>query len=317
MSNTTNLHFKFAVSIAAILQSVCPLTAEQSSSKNYKLAGQAAAPTPVFALPATIADVNGTPIPAQAFWVRLMNEGGRQVLSSMVDDILIDQEGRNTFSKGQLGDIEAEGQKILADFKNQFQDEKTFQAQLQNSGVSLEDVKTKIRRDIFKQRLMKDRIKVAQSDINQYFEKNKAVLAEPEKVHLRHILVASEKEAKDFLFALSVGANFELLAKEKSLDSATKDRGGDLGIFPRGMLLPAIEAKAFSLPVGVCDIVQSPMGFHIIKVTDKVAAKEASIDKKTRDMIEKNVRQTKFNQAYPAYVQKLREKSKIAVHLEP
>ncbi len=90
-----------------------------------------------------------------------------------------------------------------------------------------------------------------------------------EQVHARHILVATEDEAKKIREDLVGGADFATLAKEKSTDS-TKDKGGDLGWFGRGVMVPEFENAAFSLKVGeISQPIKTQFGYHIIQVLDK------------------------------------------------
>jgi parvulin-like peptidyl-prolyl isomerase len=102
-----------------------------------------------------------------------------------------------------------------------------------------------------------------------------SVPKQAEQVHARHILVAQESLARDLLAQLQGGADFEQLAKQHSLDPSTKESGGDLGFFPRDTLVvPEMEDVAFSLSVGqISDVLQSPMGYHIIQVVERVQDK--------------------------------------------
>src|SRR5579884_277795 len=100
-------------------------------------------------------------------------------------------------------------------------------------------------------------------------EYGKDVPRTSEQVHARHILVATEDEAKKIREQLVNGADFATLAKEKSIDS-TKDKGGDLGWFGRGVMVPEFEQAAFSLKVGeISQPVKTQFGYHIIQVLEK------------------------------------------------
>ncbi|WP_423066440.1 peptidylprolyl isomerase [Devosia sp. CN2-171] len=91
-----------------------------------------------------------------------------------------------------------------------------------------------------------------------------------EEVHARHILVATEEEAKAIKAELDGGKPFEVLAMEKTTDPSGKQNGGDLGFFQKGMMVPEFEAVAFTLEPGkISDPVQSQFGWHIIKVEEK------------------------------------------------
>jgi len=91
-----------------------------------------------------------------------------------------------------------------------------------------------------------------------------------EEVHARHILVATEEEAKAVKAELEGGKPFELLAMEKTTDPSGKQNGGDLGFFQKGMMVPEFESVAFTLEPGqISDPVKSQFGWHIIKVEEK------------------------------------------------
>lgn len=100
-----------------------------------------------------------------------------------------------------------------------------------------------------------------------------------EQVHVRHILVKTEEEATQVLERLKGGEDFAALAEELSLDSATKDEGGDLGWFPRGEHDPAFDDAVFGLEAGqIGEIVQTPDGYHVVQVLDPVEVRELDQD---------------------------------------
>ncbi len=110
---------------------------------------------------------------------------------------------------------------------------------------------------------------MSDENVKKQFEKDKAKYSGKE-VKASHILVKDEKTAKDVLAqAQKKGADFGALAKKHSSDS-NADKGGDLGFFGRGMMVPPFEEAAFNTPKGEIHpkVVQSQFGFHIIKVTD-------------------------------------------------
>jgi len=90
-----------------------------------------------------------------------------------------------------------------------------------------------------------------------------------QEVHARHILVATEDEAKAIEAELKKGADFATLAKEKSKDPGAAD-GGDLGYFTKDQMVPEFAEVAFKLDKGqISDPVKTQFGWHIIKVEDK------------------------------------------------
>lgn len=110
------------------------------------------------------------------------------------------------------------------------------------------------------------------------------VPASEEQVHARHILVATEDEAKEVLERLHAGEDFGALAKELSTDTGSKEEGGDLGWFPRGMMVTEFEDAAFALQPGeTSDPVKTSFGYHIINVIERDANRaldEAGLDQK-------------------------------------
>lgn len=99
-----------------------------------------------------------------------------------------------------------------------------------------------------------------------------------EHVHARHIVVATQEEAQQVLAQVQAGGDFAALARAHSQDSSTRDNGGDLGYFPRGVLTSLeVEDAAFQLQPGqLSGVVSSPLGYHIIQVIDRVPDQEIS-----------------------------------------
>lgn len=93
---------------------------------------------------------------------------------------------------------------------------------------------------------------------------------EMEQVHVRHILVETEEEGNAVLTKLEEGEDFAALAAEYSIDSGSKGDGGDLGWFPRGVMVAEFEEAAFDLETGeTSELVKTDYGYHIIEVLEK------------------------------------------------
>ena len=89
-------------------------------------------------------------------------------------------------------------------------------------------------------------------------------------VKASHILVDSENTAWAIKTRITEGEDFAMLAMKYS-KCPSKDKGGDLGYFNRGQMVPEFENAAFSTPVGeVSDPVKTRFGWHLIKVTRKM-----------------------------------------------
>ena len=100
-----------------------------------------------------------------------------------------------------------------------------------------------------------------------------------EEISARHILVNSEEEALGLIEKLKNGADFSALAKEFST-GPSGPKGGDLGYFGRGQMVPDFEAAAFNLEIGTFSSqpVRTQFGWHVIKLEDKRVAAPATLD---------------------------------------
>ncbi len=162
--------------------------------------------------------------------------------------------------------------------------------------------------NVFLQDFMKKN-PVTEADTKAAYEDYKKELGDKE-YSARHILVKTEAEAKDVLAQLKKGDDFAKVAKEKSLDPGSKEKGGDLGWFsPAGMVKPFSDAVT-SLKKGETTSapVQTQFGWHIIKLVDTRAAQVPSYDK-VKDGLERTLQQRKLEKMMIG----LKEKAKIDV----
>jgi peptidyl-prolyl cis-trans isomerase C len=142
-----------------------------------------------------------------------------------------------------------------------------------------------------------------------YDEAAKAQKPETE-IHARHILVATEEEAKTALKRLMGGDEFATIVKEMSKDPGSE--GGDLGWFTKDRMVPEFADAAFKLEVGqVSDPVKSPFGWHIIEVLDKRQKTFPPFDQ-----VKEQVTRYVVQKAQTALVADLRKTAKIE-RMEP
>ena len=127
-----------------------------------------------------------------------------------------------------------------------------------------------------------------------------------EEVHARHILLASEEDAKSVITDLEGGADFAELAKEKST-GPSGPQGGDLGYFKKGQMVPEFGDAAFTMEIGTTseEPVKTQFGFHVIKVEDKRTV-EPSFEE-----TEPQIRQDLARTIVTAFVEELREGAEI------
>jgi peptidyl-prolyl cis-trans isomerase C len=111
---------------------------------------------------------------------------------------------------------------------------------------------------------------VTDDALHKVYDQAVKQMGNEQEVHARHILVATEDEAKQIEAELKNGADFATLAKQKSKDPSGAANGGDLGWFTKDQMVPEFAEVAFKLDKGqISDPVQTQFGWHIIQVVDK------------------------------------------------
>ena len=147
--------------------------------------------------------------------------------------------------------------------------------------------KRKVRYALLDTQSIRNRTQVTPQDVQRYYEDNEAQYSTPEEVRASHILLKTEgkddaavkKEAEDVLAKAKAGADFAELAKKYSEDDSNKDKGGDLGFFPKGQMVPEFDAVAFAMQPGqISDLVKTQFGYHIIKMVERKPATKRTLD---------------------------------------
>lgn len=115
-------------------------------------------------------------------------------------------------------------------------------------------------------------LKISDEEAKKFYDSNPAMFKQPERVHARHILVSGDEELAKVQEELKAGKSFDAVAKEFSRDPGSAANGGDLGEFPRGMMVPEFEKAAFALknPGDVSEPVKTQFGWHIIKLEERI-----------------------------------------------
>lgn len=130
-------------------------------------------------------------------------------------------------------------------------------------------------------------IQITDAAITSYYETNKASYSTPEQRKARHILLKTDgtndetqkTKANELLAKIKAGSDFAALAKEFSDDPGSGAKGGELGYFGKGQMVPAFDAAVFGLDKDqVSDLVKTRFGYHIIQLQDIRPAKITPIE---------------------------------------
>lgn len=217
-------------------------------------------------------------------------------------------------------DATARGQKVDAPVKeaiiNKLVDSEIVYQEAQKLGLDKQpDYMAReelARRELLTSAFLQDYVKknpISDADTKAAYEQYKKAYGEKE-YSARHILVKTEAEAKDIIAQLGKGGDFAKIAKEKSLDPGSKDKGGDLGWFsPATMVKPFSDAVAGLQKGAVSPTpVQTQFGWHVIKLVDTRTAQPLTYDK-VKDGLQKNLQQRNLEKL----MADLRAKAKIDV----
>lgn len=176
----------------------------------------------------------------------------------------------------------------------------------------LQDLRKRLIVESFLKKKVEAESQVSDADLQKFYEQNKDKFKSGEQMRASHILVKTEKEAKEILAQIKAGGNFEELAKKNSVDSSSA-KGGDLGWFGKGSMVPAFEKAALSLKEGqISGVVKSDFGFHIIKLTGKRAAGIRPLEE-VKDQIKGAIMPTKQQEVFQKIKEELKKTAKISV----
>lgn len=149
-------------------------------------------------------------------------------------------------------------------------------------------------------------VKVAEDEIKKFYDEHKSEFLAGESVEASHILVDDEEKAKVLLANIRNGkVSFEDAAKANS-SCPSKEKGGALGSFTRGQMVPEFEQAAFAMNVGeISEPVKTQFGYHIIKLTNKTEAKEIPYEE-IKPRLEQKLLTDKQQAAYSSKLNQLK-----------
>jgi peptidyl-prolyl cis-trans isomerase C len=172
-----------------------------------------------------------------------------------------------------------------------------FNRQLKAVGMTMEDLRAKAAQEAIAKQALKTALNVSVSDaeISSFYTGHPSDFEQPEKVHVRHLLLttvdqatqaplpadqvaAKRKQIDDLLRRARAGEDFATLARQYSEDPGSKDNGGEY-TFPRGQMVAEFETAEFETAAfaltnnQISDVVTTKFGYHIIKLLDRTPAK--------------------------------------------
>ncbi len=180
----------------------------------------------------------------------------------------------------------------------------------------------------FLRREIVQKITVSEDEMKSYYDSHKNEFKTPEMVRTRHILIeatplSSDEEkkkarekAEGILKRIKDGEDFAKLASDFSDDRGSKQKGGDLGLFPRGAMVKPFEDAAFALKPGeISGIVETQFGYHIIKVEER---KDSSVEpfEAVMERINQKLLQESIKSKVTEFIEKAMKDAKVEIYPE-
>lgn len=133
------------------------------------------------------------------------------------------------------------------------------------------------------QRRLRDTVELPEEELRAFFQEHRQEYAETEQVRARHVLVSTQERDDAAALAILQGAQrriadgepFSSVAQDLSEDPGTAARGGDLGFFGRGRMVPEFEEAAFAARVGeLVGPVRTGFGYHLLEIVERREARQ-------------------------------------------
>ena len=258
---------------------------------------------------------------------RIIEETRLAMLNKMINDTLVRQEAKKLGIVVKEEDVTEAIGDILSR-RNISMEE--FTKILAEEGSSFEVYKEDVKEHLMKigliGRNIRSKVSITDEEIGDYYSAHREDYEGEEAVRIKQILIivpkdcnAKEKrklkaDAKMIHNKLKEGEPFELLASKYSQGPAAQV-GGDLGFVEKGMMFPVVDQAAFKLGNGeISDVIESHIGFHFIKVTDRKGAGIKSL-KSVREEIKDKIGRMKVEKKFYEWLEKLRNRSYIETKL--
>lgn len=236
----------------------------------------------------------------------LAEVNGKKIYEDDVFHLLAGIEDKQRFNSKEgfniLTDELVNQELILQNAKeNNFDQEDEFRQRL-------EEVKNDMLKNYAMHKIFNE-VTINDDEVLDYYNKNKDTLFSPTTYTASHILVEDENKANKILEEIENGLDFAEAAKKYSIDPS-KDNGGSLGTFPKGVMVPEFQEGLDKLSIGeVSKPVKSQFGYHLIKLDDK------KVNEQNFEDIKDNVRSTyemiKRQEKYLELVNDLYKKSEV------
>ena len=253
-----------------------------------------------------------------------MGKAKSAILDRLVEGELLYQESKKQGIRVEAKEIDDR----INELRKRFPNDAEYKEAISKMGISEAEIRAQMERGLAINQLIKiqitDKIVISDEESKAFYDSRPELFKQPEQVKASHILIkaaqdadeAQKKEARKKIEAvqkkLKGGQDFAALAREFS-EGPSAPRGGELGYFGRGQMVPAFETVAFAMKPGeVSDIVETRFGYHLIKVEDKKPAKTVSYTE-VKGQLDDHLKKQRGQREIDKFVDGLKKNAKIEI----
>lgn len=247
------------------------------------------------------------------------NTEGKGKILVKVDNAALTEEGIK--AELSLASEDSISPQVRAEYLNRWIDNQLLYDEAKRRGLEKNpEVKMRMKqaaKDITVLSLLNDQIirnvQVSEAEARKFYEQNQDLFKrDQDELRASHILFSTQVGADSAYTRLKKGEDFARLAEALSLDSQTKNSGGDIGFFNLSTMHPVIAKVAFGLKTGeVSAPFKTEMGYHILKVTDRKPTGSVRDFEEIKVRITGQLLQEKRNQTISNLLAELKKKAKI------
>lgn len=255
-----------------------------------------------------------------------LGEARQKLLNQLVEDRLVFQEAKTQKIEIDEAQIDAE----IARFKERFKSEKELDDALQQEGLSMKEMRERVRRQAMIRRLqdmeIRSRVVISPMEIEKFYNEHPSEFASGEKIRVRSITIRKDevarekglkderakKKIEDLRKKILSGESFGKLAKDFSEDTGAESEGLGDWLAP-GDMIPEIDAVLFSLKQGeVSQVIESPLGYHLFRVEEKKDKFKKTFEE-ARDEIYNVLFMQKSQERFQEWMKELKRNAYISI----
>jgi len=243
-----------------------------------------------------------------------------QIISELIDEELMLEEARAKGITASADDVKKQSDNLMSQMDYVYSSRTATLQAFNKHGIKQRDVNNYLQRQVIITNLYNQvtaGITVSDAEVADYYNAHKSDYVIPQKVHMYQIVLNSKADADSVLAKLNAGADFASTAKQYSVDTPTKDQGGDRGYVAAAEVAPELATPLFRLKPGeIAGPIQSGNQWFIIKAGDSTPARQQTLDE-VKDSIKADLLGQKRYQTFDAYLKGLRDKATITQTAPP